>query len=73
MNKLTVTGLVFLSFSGLAVAAEQAEPESKSQCVYQGQVYGIGAPVQVNGKTIICVRKNNQMKWLSEDEAQHYL
>ncbi|EJA4108384.1 DUF1496 domain-containing protein, partial [Salmonella enterica] len=46
---------------------------SKNQCVYQGQVYGIGSPISVGGKTLICVQKQNRMMWLDESVADNYL
>lgn len=62
-----------LGVSGMAAAAEQSDAESKNQCVYQGQVYGIGSPISVGGKTLICVQKQNRMMWLDESVADNYL
>lgn len=53
MKELILTGLIAVGASGLAAAAEQSDPESKSQCVYQGQVYGIGSPISAGGKDLI--------------------
>ncbi|ELL0552890.1 DUF1496 domain-containing protein [Salmonella enterica] len=73
MKKLTLAVLMVFGVSGMAAAAEQSDAESNHQCVYQGQVYGIGSPISVEGKTLICVQKQNRMTWVDESVAGHYL
>jgi len=73
MKKLKFSLLMVLGVSGFAIAAEQTDAEKKSLCVYQGQTYGVGSPISVGGKDLICVRKNGDMRWLPEREAQAYL
>lgn len=73
MKVLILTGLIASGASGLTVAADFTDSDRDSQCIYQGQPYTEGSPLNAGGQDLKCVRKSGRMVWLDAAVADNYL
>ncbi|ARX36683.1 MULTISPECIES: DUF1496 domain-containing protein [Enterobacterales] len=73
MQIAKLTCLIIFGLSALTATAAESDTENNNQCVYQGQSYGIGSPINIDGHSYICVKKANKMMWLPAIDAQRYL
>ncbi|NIH07067.1 hypothetical protein [Providencia rettgeri] len=73
MKIAKLTCLIVLSLSALSATAAESDKENNPQCIYQGNPYSIGSPINIDGQKYVCVIKNGKPTWLPAEISHNYL